>query len=473
MGYLALNSAFNLKPKHCFVFIAVLLFSAPVAAQNLNLGSLGYSQLQETTSVSVRDTCVGFVRNGSNGALEQDLFEACGSMVNTENSLLNNPANARLDRRISADELASGFQNIATEETLSPLRIGTNAASGVSLAVLGRVQALRGGGASGYGLNNPRSNGSQIALFPGSALSGGGAGDAENPVAGQLSGFVNTFGGIGDTSQTSRTNASDFYNIGFTAGVDYRVLDNLVLGLAGGYSHVDLDFKRQLNVAGGSVESDTGGLSAYGTYYVGGFYMDGLFSYGWSDFDIDRQIFINSNNPGVPVINRTATANTDGSQWTLSFQTGYDFNTGALSYGPYVKFNYLSVQTDKYTEQGAGGLNLVINEQQAESMQSVVGAQISYSMSQSFGVLVPYLRFQWQHEFRDPSRSLVARYLNDPRNNLLVATSDSPDTDYFNLNTGISTVLQNGLQAYFNYNALLGNDLISGHLFTVGVRQEF
>lgn len=429
---------------------------------------LGFSQLQQNTSAGVLATCRGFVANGANNSLEQDLFDACSSMVQSENQL-NGSGPTTNSRDISAASLGSGYQNIATEESMSPIRIGTNAASGLGLAVLARAQALRGG-ATGFGYT-PGNGGTQYARYPG--VSGGTAGDGEDYISGRLSGFVNTFGGIGDTALTTRTNSSDFYNIGFVAGLDYRVLDNFIVGLAGGYSHMDLDFNRSLNVAGGSVDSDTAGLSAYATYYLDGFFMDGFFSYGWSDFDIARQIFINSNNPNIPVVSRTATGDTDGTQWNLAFQTGYNFNTGGFSYGPYVKVNYLNIQADSYTEQGAAGLNLIIDEQQAESLQSVVGAQVSYALSQSFGVLNPYLRFQWQHEFRDPSRSLVARYQNDPRNNPMVAFSDSPDRDYFTLNTGMSAVFANGIQAFFNYNALLDNDLISGHLFTVGARMEF
>lgn len=431
----------------------------------------GFSQLQGDTADGVLATCGGFVANPYNlNSNEQELFDVCTSMVNNNKVVTGDSTADNTSRGLNESELAAGYQNLATEETLSPVRIGTNATTGQALTILTRAQQLRGGNAFGF---NPYQNG-QYATN--NSVAGGNAGDTTDMVVGKLGGFVTPFGGFGDTANTARTAGSDFSNVGFTAGVDYRITDNLIFGLAGGYSHLDLDYRQNVNVAGGSVDADTGTFSAYGTFYEGDFYIDTLFNYGWANYDIDRRVVVASNNTtvaGSAPINATAKGNTDGTQWTFSLQSGYDFHTDALSYGPYVKVNYTKVQTDAYTETGAGGLNLLVHKQLAESVQSVVGGQIRYAFSQSFGVILPYLRFDWVHEFRDPSRTLSAQYVNDPRNNLLVAFSDNPDRNYFNLNTGVSTVLPDGIQAYFNYNTILDNDLISGHLFSIGARMEF
>lgn len=455
--------------------------SESVQAQSTN--SLGFSELQSDTSAGVLSTCRGFVANGANTSLEQQLFDVCSSMVSNERDLVSgmSSSNGSTSRGLDATELASGYQNIATEETLSPVRIGTNATTGQALTIISRTQQLRTSGLVSF---NPYQNG-QIAINAKNTVAGGNAGDTTDLIAGKLGVFVTPYGGFGDTATTARTNGSDFNNIGFTAGVDYRITDNLIFGLAGGYSHLDLDFKQSVDVAGGSVDADTGTFSVYGTFYddfakgtafEGSFYLDTLFNYGWASYDIDRRVVVASNNTtvaGSAPINANARGNTDGTQWTFSLQSGYDFQAGALSYGPYVKVNYTNVTTDAYSETGAGGLNLLIHSQNAESVQSVVGGQVRYAFSQSFGVILPYLRFDWVHEFRDSSRRLSAQYVNDPRGNQLVAFSDSPDRNFFNLNTGVSTVLQDGIQAYFNYNTILANDLISGHLFSVGARMEF
>ncbi len=445
--------------------VATLSFTVNANAAN----QLGLSDLQADTSASVRTTCAGLAGQRSRNVLENDLFDACRSMVQSENQLLGTGPTS-FSRDLTEVGLGSGLQNIATEETLSPVRIGVNTTSGQISTVATRITVLRGG--AGGLATNGFGNSKGYASLKGFGL-GGAAGDADSLGAGALSGFFNTFGGIGDTEQTATEDGSDFYNVGFTVGLDYRVLDNLILGLAGGYSHLDLDFDRNINVGGGSVESDSYGLTAYGTYYIGGFYVDGMFNYGWANFDLDRNILINSNNPGVPIISRTAVADPDGDQWTLSLQTGYNFDHGALSYGPYARIHYRQVQTDSYTESGAGGLNLAIQEQTAISLQSIFGAQVSYNWSQSFGVLVPFLRFDWHHEFKDNSRALVGQYVSDPRGTSLVAFSSGPDEDYFALNAGISGVFANGIQAYFNYNSILGHDLISGHLFSIGARMNF
>lgn len=432
--------------------------------------AFGFSTLQSDTSSSVHATCNGLAGLSSRTTLQEDLFQTCRSMVQNENQLTNN-GSTEFSRNLTSAELGSGYQNVATEEMLSPLRIGINSTSGQLTTVATRIALLRGGntGLASNGFNNPNS----YASIKGFRLGGGAAGDPDQPAAGLLSAFFNTFGGVGDTAQTTTENASDFYSAGFTAGLDYRVLDNFILGLAAGYSHIGLDFANNANVSGGNVDADTYGVTLYSTYYLDGFYVDGMFNYGWANYDIDRDIRIGSNNPNVPVISRTAKSSPDGSQYTLSFQSGYNFQSGALSFGPFGRFNYMEVVTDHYRETGAGGLNLSVSEQTAVSLQSIFGGQISYALSESFGVLVPFLRFDWHHEFKNQSGPLKARYISDPARITLVAFSSSPDNDYFALNTGISGAFGNGLQAFFNYNTILGHDLISSHLFTLGARMSF
>ncbi len=446
----------------------VLGFSVNVHGQ-----PLGFTNLQGETSGSVRQVCGRLATINRMTPLTGDtanLFQVCRSMVQNENDLLDNGLDPTNTRGLDATELGSGFQNIATEETLSPVRIGINSTSGQILTVATRIAVLRGltPGLASNGSGNQNS----YASLNGFGL-GGAAGDEDSTAAGTLSGFFNTFGGVGDTAQTATENGSDFNNVGFTAGLDYRVLENLILGLAGGYAHTDIDFDQNLNVSGGDVEADAYGLTLYGTYYLGGFYVDGMFNYGWANYDINRRVFIDSNVASQPVISSTAVADPDGDQWNLSGQVGYNFQHGALSFGPYGRVNYLQVVTDPYSESGASGLNLSIAEQTAISLQSIFGGQVSYSLSQSFGVLMPYLRFDWHHEFKDDSRVLRGVYLNDPTGTSLIARSSSPDRDYFALNTGISGVFAGDIQAYFNYNTILGHDLLSSHLFSIGARMSF
>ena len=121
------------------------------------------------------------------------------------------------DRALSVDALAGGFQNILPEETLAPISISSNTSSLGLSAINGRLAKIR---------------------------LGGGAGDDLFSNA-QIGFFINGIGGFGETDQTLEQNASDFETKGVISGFDYRVTDNLIVGIAGSYSNFELDFDQR------------------------------------------------------------------------------------------------------------------------------------------------------------------------------------------------------------------------------------
>ena len=103
----------------------------------------------------------------------------------------------------------------------------------------------------------------------------------------------------------------------------------------------------------------------------------------------------------------------------------------------------------------------------------MVGAQISYAFSQSFGIIVPHFRIEWHHEYFDSVREFSISYVNDPRNNTLSLKSDRLDGDYFNIGVGVSADLKGGIQAFLDYETVLELKNVESHIFTAGLRVEF
>ncbi len=195
---------------------------------------------------------------------------------------------------------------------------------------------------------------------------------------------------------------------------------------------------------------------------------------GTQDYDIRRRIFIPSRNPAIATINETASGSTDSSDLTLSLGAGYQWNTGPWNLEPHARLTYLDVDVDGYRESGAeaSGLNLNVDGQDWTSFTSVVGARVSRSLSHSFGVVVPQARVAWVHEFENNAEEITATYIADPRQNILRATSDEPDRDYFKLGLGLSVVLPGGAQLFVNYDTVLGLDGYSQYVVSLGGRIE-
>jgi len=303
--------------------------------------------------------------------------------------------------------------------------------------------------------------------------------------------FLNGVYDTGDKDADKNENQFDFDGYGITTGIDYRLTDHLVAGIA--YSYMDTD--ADINDKKGTVSSSSAGagkgeqssesntVALYGTYFDDNFYIDGSFGYSSIDLDGERSI-------QYGLVDQTALMDTDGEQITFSLGGGFNQKLGgAWNARYYARLDYVDVEIDGYREKskettaaGADPLDVTadkdslimeIGDQDIESLQSVLGLDFTYVMSTDFGVLTPYARAQWHHEFKDDSRRITAKYIFDPTSDEMQFRSNAADEDYFGISLGINSVLREGMQIFANYDTVLGLDNVSHHIFTAGFRIEF
>lgn len=446
------NSWANWSILGTLVFCGGVVLPASVLAAKLG-DTPGLTPLQSATGTAVQTVCVGLIPTNeithTPETPEQDLFNQCGAMVQTGNEIQGSGSTGN-SLGLDSAELGGALQNVATEEMGTPSRISMSTLSGQVAEINTHLFELH------------------------KISQGGGSGDEEGSLlSNRLSVFVNGVGSFGDTKDSSREDAADFYSAGFLMGLDYRFTNNFVSGLAFGYSHLDSDFQNTINVSGGGIDADIYNLSIFASYDLADFYVDGIFTYGWSDYDIERGVVVLSNNPdSTGGANRVAKSDADGEQYSAGLGFGYNYHHNAFNVNPLVRLDYYHGKIDSYTETGAFGLNLAVDEQNFESLQTLLGLQLSYVFNHSFGALIPQFNVGWHHEFLNNSRAINARYTADFNNNILTAVTDSPDRDYATLGFGFSSVFQGGTQVFLNYQALLGYSNINSNGFTAGVRIE-
>jgi outer membrane autotransporter protein len=293
---------------------------------------------------------------------------------------------------------------------------------------------------------------------------GSGSGASADPVHqldfGRLGLFLNGLGSFGDQQKTPRELGFDFHTGGFLLGGDYKLTNNLILGAALGY----LNTRAQLDDSAGHVTNNGYNLSAFGTYYIANtMHVDGIATYTWNAYDLERN---------VQSASETARGHPDGNQFALSVGSGYDFHVGALTAGPTFRVNYLNIFIDGYRERGAATSDLKVNSQTITSVTTDLGAQVTYAISVPFGVLSPTVRFEWEHEFENNSRTITSHSVVDPGSVLTVKTN-GPDRDYFNLGAGVSATFKRGMSTFFYYEAVLGRNNFTNNSFTAGLRFEF
>ena len=374
-------------------------------------------------------------------------------------------------RQVAAEEVsAQGTQIVEV----------SNRNIGARLAALRSV--VRGIGPQRIALqrHGPMLHGTLVAsLSPSAALSSTESAQTPNPFS-RLGLFANGTFSAGDKDVTSNEPGFDFNTYGGTAGVDYRFTNNVLLGAAFSYQATDADLDDTISIGlpglanGGGVDTKGYTGSIYGTYYVSNkFYIDGIISFGWNDYETDRPI---TYNVGTDV-NQVAHSDTDGTQFSFSFGAGYDFNTGGLTFGPFARINYINLDIDGYREEIGNtnpgfGWALEFDDQDVESLTSVLGVQASYAISTGLGVLLPQVRFEWEHEFKDNSRTITARFINDPARAPIAFSTDDPDRDFFNLGVGLSATFRGGVSAFVYYETVLGLEDLTRHSVTIGVRKE-
>ena len=283
--------------------------------------------------------------------------------------------------------------------------------------------------------------------------------------------------GRGEQDEGSVDPAFDYDIEGLTAGFDYRKSDNLVFGGAFGYTRQDT----ALPDHGGSVDTTGWTLSGYGTWYTkDSWYADGVVTFGRNDYDLVRHIdyTVPLAGGGTRTIAQTARANAAGDLLQGAFTFGRDFNRGALGIGPYAKLLYTRVSLDAIEEQlDSGelghGLGLRVEERELTSLASVIGGKLTYTHSTDWGVLMPHLQLEWEHEFKDDPQAIEARFLHDPTSTPMFVRGDAIDTDYFRLGLGLSMVLSRGRSGFLYYEQVLSRDGVSQYNLALGLRLEF
>lgn len=415
--------------------------------------------VQTATADAVQQVCVSIVTNqggnNSGSADEQTLLQRCGEMVRSARAIQGNTDfNDELGLEDEAGILAALLQ-LAPEENAVMAAGATDTSHDQVTSITNRLQLLRTGSSTApiVGIN-----------LSGADFIGGAAGD---DTYSRLGVFLNTTYGFGDKDQSREEAGFDFDSYGITGGVDYRFNDSLVAGVALSYTESTADMDENF----GETEAEGYSLSIYGSYYLDNFYLDGLVSYGEIDYDSDRNIIYGAAGSSAGQVNEKVSSNTDGEQINWALSAGYTWASGAWNTDTFIRLEGLELDVDAYDEKGSA-LAMRVDDQDIESLQAILGTQISISKSADFGVYMPYAMLEYHHEFDDDARIVTAQYVADVRNQAFSFKSDNSDDSFAVFSLGVNVVLQQGNQVFFNYDTVMGLDDVTSHVLTLGLRME-
>jgi outer membrane lipase/esterase len=244
-----------------------------------------------------------------------------------------------------------------------------------------------------------------------------------------------------------------------TIGGDMKLSDQLLAGLAFGYS----DDKVSFGDNGGGFKLNEASLTAYVGYGAGPWYVGASLGAGDLDFrNIHRTFALGAGT-------RTETGDTHGTNITARVLGGYWFNTTSnWLHGPFARLTYQQNKVYAWSEEGTSSTAMSFGQQQRESLASSLGWQASGT----FGSLRPFARLTWEKEYDNGERTVRAG---------LVSTGGigfglpalRPDDSYLLFGIGASADLGNRLVGFASINATAAKDDGNYQAITVGVRLPF
>lgn len=229
----------------------------------------------------------------------------------------------------------------------------------------------------------------------------------------------------------------------------------------------------------GETDVNQWALSLYGGWQITErWYLDGMFSYGESDFDLERNVSYTDVGGNFESVHE---GDTDGDQLFFGLNTGYTWNRGSWRFGPTASMTYIDGSIDRYTEstlQGSDAWNLIIDDRDIESLRFSAGAQVDYVINTSFGVLIPGIRLGYVLETEDEQENIGVRLANNPftegtlSSDRIVVDVMARDDAFFDASFNLSAQFPMGISGFFSYNFYGAYDNFSKDAFTIGLRWD-
>ena len=229
---------------------------------------------------------------------------------------------------------------------------------------------------------------------------GAGSGIASGDITQGLQMWGQVFGQTLDQGRRQGIDGFEADTYGIAAGIDTEQLyDNAVIGVAFAYANTDVDSD---NANRTDTDIDSFQIALYGDYDLNDrTFISGAFGYTFGNNESTR-----FDVGGVSGLNANADFNSN--QFSAQIRAGRDYTfvnklPGAI-FTPNVSAQYLYYKADDYTESGAGGASLSVDNESVEAFEFGVGvdARKDYEL-QNGGRLTPEVSLGYRYDFINDS----------------------------------------------------------------------
>ena len=191
---------------------------------------------------------------------------------------------------------------------------------------------------------------------------------------------------------TSKAKGFDADSNGIAFGAEKFVTDDTKVGIGYAYTNTDIDgFMRSTDV-------DTHTAILYGEYKPSNWYVNGIATYGWSDYEENKNV------AGVGV-----KADYDVETFGLQAMTGYDMNINGLGVTPEAGLRYVHIKQDAYKDSA----DQKVSGNDSDILTGVIGAKVSKNFELSNGINIkPEARIAATYDLFNDDVNSVATLAN-------------------------------------------------------------
>ena len=233
------------------------------------------------------------------------------------------------------------------------------------------------------------------------------------------------FGSWGRQGDVEQLNGYKTRAAGLMLAYDTPLGSRTRIGLGGGYANTTVDG----NNSSGSTKIDSYQVTGYLSHAPGPWFVQGALTAGVDRYDGSRPIVF----PGV---NRTASADYTGRQYTALVTAGSHFYFNPATVTPLASLQVSRIRVGSYTENGAGDVNLRVNAQDYDIVQSSLGVKAERVIRTAHGTYSPEAHFKWLHDFSSTTMRQEAAFTGG--GGTFTVQGVNQDRDLYNVGAGVT-----------------------------------
>ena len=248
---------------------------------------------------------------------------------------------------------------------------------------------------------------------------------------------------------TSKSYGFDADSSGVAMGAEKYVTEDTKIGLGYAYTNTDIDgFMRSTDV-------DTHTAFVYGEYKPSNWYVNGIASYGWSDYSEDKTI------SGIGV-----KADYDVETFGLQAMTGYDMQLKHFVLTPEVGLRYVHISQDGYTDSA----DQKVSGNDSDILTGVIGAKVSKTWTLENGMNIkPEARFAATYDLMNDDVNSVVTLANG---SAYMVEGDALDRFGMEFGAGVTAEVNDDVEFALGYEGKFREDY-QDHTGLVNLKYKF